>query len=59
LKETENHLDEALARNYLTLSEHQHFRRLTKRAYLAALRLLQYLERCIVPNKRRRRRTST
>ena len=56
LKETENHLDEALARNYLTLSEHQHFRRLTKRAYLAALRLLQYLERCIVPNKRRRRR---
>ena len=54
LKETENHLDEALVRQYLTTSEHQYFRRLTKRAYLAALRLSQYLGRCIGLRKRRR-----
>jgi four helix bundle protein len=45
LKETENHLDEALGREYLTAVEHQHFRRLAKRAYLAAIRLSQYLRR--------------
>jgi four helix bundle protein len=54
LKETENHLDEALARKYMTPAEHQHFRRLAKRAYLAALRLSQYLTRCIHSRKRRR-----
>jgi hypothetical protein len=41
----ENHLDEALGREYLTAVEHQHFRRLANRAYLAAIRLSQYLRR--------------
>jgi four helix bundle protein len=53
LKETENHLDEALAREYLTAVEHQHFRRLAKRSFLAAVRLSQYLRRS-TPSKKRR-----
>jgi four helix bundle protein len=54
LKETENHLDEALARKYVTTTEHQHLRRLAKRAYLAAIRLCEYLGRCIEQKRRRR-----
>jgi four helix bundle protein len=54
LKETENHLDEALRRNYLSSTEHEHFRRLAKRAHQAALRLSQYLSHCIVAKAGRR-----
>jgi four helix bundle protein len=54
LKETENHLDEALQRRYLTSEEHEHLRRLAKRAHQAALRLSQYLLRCIVEKSKRR-----
>ena len=59
LKETENHLDEALAREYLTTVEHRHFRRLAKRAYLAAIRLSQYLRRSTLSKKPRSRASKT
>jgi four helix bundle protein len=55
LKETENHLDEALAREYLTPTEHQYLRHLAKRGDLAGLRFSQYLTRCILAKKRYRR----
>ena len=45
LRETENHLDEALARRYLSPEEHRHFRTLAKRAIRAGEGLRAYLER--------------
>ena len=53
LKETENHVDEAFQRRYLTSEEHEHLRRLAKRAHQAALRLSQYLLRCILAKSKR------
>jgi four helix bundle protein len=47
LRETETHIDEALQRKYVSEEEHRHLRRLTKRAYHAALGLSQYLARRI------------
>jgi hypothetical protein len=44
LRETNTHLDEALARNYLTPDEHSHFRTLAKRAVRAGEGLKGYLE---------------
>jgi four helix bundle protein len=55
LQETENHVDEALRRKYVSNEEHQHFRRLTKRAHKAALRLSQYLQGCIRQRAKPRR----
>jgi four helix bundle protein len=45
LRETENHLDEALGRKFVSAEEHFHFRTLTKRAIRAAEGLKAYLER--------------
>jgi len=39
LRETGNHLDEGLARRFLTPVQHQHLRRVTRRAHTAAARL--------------------
>ena len=47
LRETENHIDEALKRRYLTAAEHHHLRSLAKGAHQAALGLAHYLERRI------------
>ena len=47
LRETENHLDEALKRTYISAGEHRDLRRLAKRAHQAALELSHYLERRI------------
>jgi four helix bundle protein len=47
LRETENHLDEALKRTYISDGEHRDLRRLAKRAHQAALELSHYLERRI------------
>ena len=47
LRESENHIDEALKRRYLSATEHQHFRGLTKGAHQAALGLAHYLEQRI------------
>jgi four helix bundle protein len=44
LRETNTHLGEALARNYLTPDEHAHFRTLAKRAVRAGEGLKGYLE---------------
>jgi four helix bundle protein len=52
LQETENHLDELLEREFLTLIEHQELRRQAKRASVATGRLFQYLN----PGYRRRSR---
>ena len=46
LQETENHVDEALERKYVTPDEHAHFRLLAKRAIRAAEELRSYLRRC-------------
>ena len=46
LQETENHVDEALERKYVTPDEHAHFRLLAKRAIRAAEQLRAYLRRC-------------
>ena len=54
LRETENHLDEALQRRYVSEPEHQYLRRLAKRAHQAALGLCHYLERRIQENMRGR-----
>jgi four helix bundle protein len=45
LRETENHLDEALVRRFMSLEEHRHFRTLAKRAIRAGEGLRGYLER--------------
>ena len=45
LRETENHLDEALVRKFVSTEEHLHFRTLAKRAIRAAEGLKAYLER--------------
>jgi four helix bundle protein len=45
LQETENHVDEALERKYLTPEEHLRFRTLAKRAIRAAEELKAYLRR--------------
>ena len=45
LRETENHLDEALCRKFVSTDEHLHFRTLAKRAIRAAEGLKAYLER--------------
>jgi four helix bundle protein len=54
LRETENHVDEALQRRYVSASEHQHLRGLAKGAHQAALGLCHYLERRIQENMRGR-----
>jgi four helix bundle protein len=45
LQETENHVDEALERQYVDVSEHAHFRLLAKRAIRASEELKAYLRR--------------
>ena len=47
LRKSANHIDEALKRRYLSATEHQHFRGLTKGAHQAALGLAHYLEQRI------------
>ena len=49
LQETENHVDEALERKYITPDEHAHFRLLAKRAIRGAEELKAYLGRCSPP----------
>ena len=51
LQETENHIDEALERRYVTTDEHRHFRTLAKRAIRAAQELKAYLRRCTPPRR--------
>ena len=45
LQETENHVDEALERKYVSIDEHQRFRTLAKRAIRGAEELKTYLRR--------------
>ena len=45
LRETENHVDEALSRKFVSTDEHLHFRTLAKRAIRATEGLKAYLER--------------
>jgi four helix bundle protein len=49
LQETENHIDEALERKYVTPDEHAHFRLLAKRSIRGAEALKAYLGRCSPP----------
>lgn len=49
LQETENHVDEAFERKFITGDEHAHFRLLAKRAIRAAEELKAYLARCSPP----------
>jgi four helix bundle protein len=58
LQETENHVDEALKRRYISRLEHEQLRRLAKRAHQAALGLCHYLERRIQQDARQRRARS-
>jgi four helix bundle protein len=54
LRETENHVDEALQRRYISAVEHRRFRDLAKGAHQAALGLSHYLERRIQENRKQR-----
>jgi four helix bundle protein len=56
LQETENHVDEALERKYISADEHLHFRTIAKRAIRAAEELNAYLRRSTPPGRTRRTR---
>jgi four helix bundle protein len=51
LQETENHVDEALERKYISPQEHLHFRTIAKRAIRAAEELKAYLRRSTPPGR--------
>jgi four helix bundle protein len=53
LRESGEHLDEAVGRHYLTTEQHAHFKTLAMRALKAADRLAQYLESIAPPPRRR------
>ena len=52
LQETENHVDEALQRRFVSAVEHERMRHLAKGAHQAALGLSQYLKRRIQKSAR-------
>ena len=56
LQETENHLDEALERKYITPDEHVRFRMLARRAIRAGEELQSYLRRATPPARSARSR---
>jgi four helix bundle protein len=58
LQETENHIDEALERKYITPEEHERFRILAKRAIRAGESLQSYLRRATPPPTRAARTRS-
>jgi four helix bundle protein len=58
LQETENHVDEALERKYITPAEHERFRILAKRAIRAGESLQAYLRRATPPGRSSRSRSN-
>ena len=54
LQETENHVDEALQRRFISALEHERLRQLAKRAHQATLGLSHYLERRIRESARQK-----